>query len=82
MSMGLRCFANMLSYLRKSFSVEILLIYSVALISHIQQSDSVIHIYLSVFRFLFITDCFKILRPSLVAQMVKNLPAGVQETQV
>ena len=77
MSMGLRCFANMLSYLRKSFSVEILLIYNVALISHIQQSDSVIRIYLSIFRFLFITDCFKILRPSLVAQMVKNLPAGV-----
>ena len=67
----------MLSYLRKSFSVEILLIYNVALISHIQQSDSVIRIYLSIFRFLFITDCFKILRPSLVAQMVKNLPAGV-----
>ena len=77
MSMGLGCFANMLSYLRKSFSVEILLIYNVALISHIQQSDSVIRIYLSIFRFLFITDCFKILRPSLVAQMVKNLPAGV-----
>ena len=82
MSMGLHFFANMLSYLRKSFSIEIVLIYYVVLISHIQQSDSVIHIYLSVFRFLFITDCYKILRPSLVTQMVKNRPAGVQETQV
>ena len=70
------------------FLVELQMIYNAVLVSAVQYSDSVIHIYTHihiyiyiVFHVLFHYDLLQDIWASLAAQTLKNLPT-VQETQV
>ena len=90
-----KCFQTSLNFKTYLFAYicdffEVQLICNVVLVSRLQQSDSVIHTHVFFIRFFFHYRFYYALKKkeveliygaSLVAQMVKNLPA-IQETQV
>ena len=46
---AIHCFGYILFFLKKFFLIEVCLLYNVVLVSDVQQSDSVIHVYIFLF---------------------------------